>query len=86
MITIKSAKQIEKMRKACEVTKEALELIEKNIRPGISTKELDKIAFDFIKSKGGKPSFLNYNGFPGSICASLNDEVVHGIPNKNIPV
>ena len=84
MITIKSAKQIEKMRKACEVTKEALELIEKNIRPGISTKELDKIAFDFIKSKGGKPSFLNYNGFPGSICASLNDEVVHGIPNKNI--
>jgi len=84
MITIKSVKQIEKMRKACEVTKEALELIEKNIRPGISTKELDKIAFDFIKSKGGKPSFLNYNGFPGSICASLNDEVVHGIPNKNI--
>jgi len=84
MITIKSVKQIEKMRKACEVTKEALELIEKNIRPGISTKELDKIAFDFIKSKGGVPSFLNYNGFPGSICASLNDEVVHGIPNKNI--
>ena len=84
MITIKSAKQIEKMRKACKVTKEALELIEKNIRPGISTKELDKIAFDFIKSKGGVPSFLNYNGFPGSICASLNDEVVHGIPSKNI--
>lgn len=84
MITIKSAKQIEKMRKACAITKEALDLLEKNIRPGISTKQLDKIAFDFIKSKGGVPNFLNYNGFPGSICASVNDEVVHGIPDKKI--
>ncbi len=82
MITIKSAKQIEKMRKACKITKEALELIEKSIKPGISTKQLDKIAYDFIKSQGGVPSFLNYNGFPGSICASVNDEVVHGIPDK----
>ncbi len=83
MITIKSAKQVEKMRKACQITKEALELIEKNIRPGVSTKQLDKIAHDFIISKGAKPNFLNYNGFPGSICASVNDEVVHGIPDKN---
>lgn len=83
MITIKSAKQVEKMRKACEITREALELMEKNIRPGISTKQLDKIAHDFIISKGGKPNFLNYNGFPGSICASVNDEVVHGIPDKH---
>ncbi len=82
MITIKSAKQIEKMRKACNITKEALELIEKSIKPGISTKQLDKIAYDFIKSQGGVPNFLNYNGFPGSICASVNDEVVHGIPDK----
>lgn len=84
MISIKSAKQIEKMRKACQITKEALELIEKNIRPGISTKQLDKLAFDFIKSKGGKPNFLNYEGFPASICASVNDEVVHGIPDKKV--
>ncbi len=83
MITIKSAKQIEKMRKACAITKEALDVIEKNIRPGVSTKQLDKIAHDFIISKGGKPNFLNYNGFPGSICASVNDEVVHGIPDKH---
>lgn len=83
MITIKSAKQVEKMRKACQITKEALELIEKNIRPGVSTKQLDKIAHDFIISKGAKPNFLNYNGFPASICASVNDEVVHGIPDKN---
>lgn len=84
MITIKSAKQIEKMRKACQITKEALAMIEKNIRPGISTKQLDKIAFDFIKSKGGKPNFLNYEGFPASICTSVNDEVVHGIPSKRV--
>lgn len=84
MITIKSAKQIEKMRKACQITKEALAMIEKNIRPGISTKQLDKIAFDFIKSKGGKPNFLNYEGFPASICTSVNDEVVHGIPSKKV--
>lgn len=84
MITIKSAKQIEKMRKACKITKEALDLIEKNVKPGISTKQLDKIAYDFIKSQGGKPNFLNYNGFPGSICASVNDEVVHGIPSTDV--
>ena len=83
MITIKSAKQVEKMRKACKITKEALELIEQIIKPGVTTKQLDKIAHDFIISKGAKPNFLNYNGFPGSICASVNDEVVHGIPDKN---
>ena len=71
------------MRKACKITKEALELIEQNIKPGVTTKQLDKIAHDFIISKGAKPNFLNYNGFPGSICASVNDEVVHGIPDKN---
>ena len=83
MITIKSASQIEKMRKSGAITKGALELIEKSIRPGISTKQLDKIAHDYIISKGAKPNFLNYNGFPGSICASVNDEVVHGIPSKH---
>ena len=84
MITIKSAKEIEKMRESGKITKEALELIEKHIKPGVTTAELDKIAFDFIKSKGATPSFLHYNGFPGSICASPNDWVVHGIPSKDI--
>jgi methionyl aminopeptidase len=82
MITIKSAKQVEKMRASAKITKEALELIEKNIKPGVNTAQLDKIAYDFIISKGARPNFLNYGGFPGSICASVNDEVVHGIPNK----
>lgn len=81
MITIKSAKQVEKMRASAKVTKEALELLEKHIKPGVTTAQLDKIAYDFITSKGARPNFLNYNGFPGSICASVNDEVVHGIPS-----
>ncbi len=82
MITIKSAKQVEKMRESAQITKEALELLEKHIKPGVNTAQLDKIAYDFIISKGARPNFLNYNGFPGSICASVNDEVVHGIPSK----
>ncbi len=81
MITIKSAKQIEKMRASAEVTKGALELLEKHIKPGVTTAQLDKIAHKFIVSKGARPNFLNYNGFPGSVCTSVNDEVVHGIPS-----
>jgi methionyl aminopeptidase len=84
MITIKSATQIEKMREANRITREALELLEKHVKPGISTAQLDKIAYDFILSQGAKPNFLHYNGFPGSICASVNDEVVHGIPSKSV--
>ena len=63
MITIKSAKQVEKMRASAKVTKGALELLEKHIKPGVTTAQLDKIAYDFIISQGAKPNFLNYNGF-----------------------
>ena len=84
MITIKSKSEVEKMRLAGKITGDALRLVEKHIRPGVSTLELDKIAYDFIKKQGATPSFLNYNGFPGSICASPNSWVVHGIPSKNI--
>lgn len=83
MITIKSAKQVEKMRASAKITKETLDLLEKHIKPGVTTAQLDKIAYEFIASKGAKPNFLNYNGFPGSICTSVNDEVVHGIPSKH---
>ena len=82
MVTIKSKTEIEKMRVAGKITCDALREIEKHIRPGVSTLELDKIAFDFIKKHGATPSFLHYNGFPGSICASPNSWVVHGIPSK----
>ena len=84
MITIKSKTEIEKMRVAGKITADALRIVEKHIKPGVSTEYLDKVAHDFIISKGAKPSFLRYNGFPGSICASPNDWVVHGIPSKNV--
>lgn len=84
MITIKSRSEIEKMRIAGRITGLALVEISKHIRPGVSTKELDKVAYDFIKRHGATPSFLNYNGYPASICASVNDMVVHGIPSKDI--
>ena len=84
MVTIKSKTEIEKMRVAGKITGDALREIEKHIKPGVSTLALDKIAFDFIKKRGATPSFLHYNGFPGSICASPNSWVVHGIPSKDI--
>lgn len=84
MITIKSAEEIEKMAEAGRITALALLEVEKAVRAGVSTWELDKIAYDAITSMDAKPAFLNYNGFPKSICASLNDVIVHGIPSKNV--
>ncbi len=82
-ITIKSRSEIEKMREAGRLLALVHEELAKHVRPGISTKELDKIGEDKIRSLGCIPSFLNYNGFPASICISLNDRVVHGIPSKH---
>ena len=82
MITIKSASQIEKMKKAGEIVALTHELMKKNICDGVTTKELDRIAEEFIRSKGAIPSFKNYNGYPASICASINDVVIHGIPGN----
>lgn len=84
MIKLKSEKQIEIMYLSGQITKRALALIEQNIKPGISTLELDKIAEDYIRSQNATPSFKNYDGFPGSICTSVNDVVVHGIPSKKV--
>ena len=84
MITIKKQNEIEIMRVAGSITAGALNEISKHIKPGISTLELDKIAEKFIIDKGAKPAFLRYNGFPNSICSSIDDVVVHGIPRKDI--
>ncbi len=81
MITLKTREQIERMRKAGRVTAGALDAVSRAIKVGVTTKELDAIAEDYIRSHGGIPSFKGYNGFPGSICASVNEEVVHGIPS-----
>ena len=82
MVTIKSHREIELMRKAGKLLAQTHEEMAKAIKPGISTWEIDKIGEDIIRSFGCIPSFLNYNGFPASICVSVNDEVVHGIPDK----
>ena len=83
MISIKNEKEIELMRTAGNITAAVLDEISKHIRPGISTLELDKIANMFIIDKGAKPAFLRYNGFPNSICTSIDDVVVHGIPKAD---
>lgn len=84
MIYLKSASEIEKMKEAGRIVYETFDVLQKNIKPGITTAELDKIAYDFITSQGAKPSFLNYCGYPASVCASVNDTVIHGIPSKKI--
>ncbi len=81
-ITIKSSREIEIMREAGNILAIVHEEMAKAIKPGISTWDIDKIGYDVIKSYGCTPSFLNYNGYPASICVSVNDEVVHGIPSK----
>lgn len=84
MIVLKSQKDIEKMRPACVLSAEVLQLAGELIKPGISTKELDNLLHKYIVKNKGVPSFLGYNGFPGSACISLNDTIIHGIPSKDI--
>jgi methionyl aminopeptidase len=83
-LEIKSPDQVDLMRRAGLVVGRTLELLRGSVRPGISTAELDGIAEDHIRSAGATPSFLGYQGFPASICASVNDEVVHGIPGERV--
>ncbi|MGL5614851.1 MAG: type I methionyl aminopeptidase [Sarcina sp.] len=80
MITIKNEIEIDLMRKAGRIVGETLNLLKQNIRPGITTAELDRIAEEFIVKQGATPSFKGLYGFPGSVCISVNDQVVHGIP------
>ena len=82
MIKIKSDREIELMKIAGKIVGDTHNYLKKYIKPGITTKELDKLAHDFIIKSGAYPSFKGYNGYPGSICTSINDEVVHGIPGN----
>ena len=81
MVSIKSSTDLKKLREAGLIAGRALKLAGESIKPGMTTKALDKIVHDYIISCGAKPSFLNYNGFPGSACISINEEVIHGIPS-----
>ncbi len=82
MITIKTPEEIELLNIAGSIVYDTHKYLQKYLKPGISTLELDKLAHDYIISRGATPSFLNYDGFPNTLCISVNDEVVHGIPSK----
>ena len=84
MITLKSEKEIALMRRAGKITAAARALARDMVKPGVTTQQIDKAVFEFIKSQGAVPSFLNYHGYPGSACISVNDEVIHGIPGKRV--
>jgi methionyl aminopeptidase len=82
-VTIKSAREIELMREAGRLLAEVHDELAAFIKPGISTKDIDKLGEKLIRERGCIPNFLNYHGYPASVCVSVNDEVVHGIPNKH---
>lgn len=84
MISIKTKDDIKKLRKSCDICSFVRRQILQKIRPGIPTIELDKIAHRIIEARGAVPSFLNYRGYPNSICVSINDELVHSIPGPRI--
>jgi methionyl aminopeptidase len=89
VILIKSKKEIDYIRESCRIVAETLQLLKSNVRPGITTLELDKIAEDYIISNDAIPAFKGYSqggapGFPGSVCSSVDDEVVHGIPGQRV--
>jgi len=89
VILIKSKKEIDLIRESCVIVAEVLQLVKRYVKPGITTIELDKIAEDYILSNNGRPAFKGYSqagsfDFPGSICSSIDDEVVHGIPGNRV--
>ena len=84
MIVLKSSREIDLMRKAGKITAAARALAGSMVAPGVTTREIDRAVRRFIRSHGAEPSFLGYNGFPASVCISVNDEVIHGIPGKRV--
>ena len=82
MIILKTESEIAKMRKAGKITGDTLKLLEEKVKPGISTLELNDIAEKYIRSQGATPSFLGLYNYPASVCISIDEEVVHGIPSK----
>ena len=84
MTTIKTEEEIELLRKAGNIVYQTHQYLKGKLKAGMTTDEIDKLAYDFIISKGATPSFLNYEGFPKTVCISVNDEVVHGIPGSRV--
>ncbi len=83
MVVLKSSRELELMKEACQISAEALMVAGEAVKPGVSTKEIDKIAYDLIKKRGATPNFLGLYDFPATACISINNEVIHGIPKAN---
>lgn len=84
MVTIKSETELEYMRKAGAILRDTLALVEENAKPGVTTRRLNAIAYDYIKKNKAVPSFLGYGGFPYTICASIDEQIVHGFPSARV--
>ena len=84
MITIKSAREIEIMRRSGKITAKTLVRLIEAAKPGVTTRDLDRIADESIRALGGIPTFIGYNGYPSAICTSVNEEVVHGMPGERV--
>ncbi|MCK9244362.1 MAG: type I methionyl aminopeptidase [Candidatus Marinimicrobia bacterium] len=84
MVHIRTSEEIEKIRESGRIVYETIMLVGREIRPGITTRRLDRLADEFIRSQGGRSAFKGYRGFPGSICTSINEQVVHGIPSDRV--
>ncbi len=86
MVILRTPAEIEQMRRAGSLVGQVLERLREHVAPGVSTRELDAIAENMIRSRGGVPSFKGYRGYPASICASVNNEIIHGIPGDRMLV
>lgn len=84
MVHVKSEKEIDLMRAPCAIVRDCLSFVGERIRPGMTTGEVDKLVYDFVKASGAEPSCLGYGGFPASACVSVNEVVVHGIPDDRV--
>lgn len=82
MIILKSSEEVGKIKRAGRIVSEVLRELKKQVKPGVTTLDLDRIAEEGIRKRGGQPAFKGYRGFPATLCASVNDEIVHGIPSK----
>ena len=81
---VKNEEQIQKIKESAKINNAVLDLVSEKIKEGMSTEDIDKIVYDYTVSQGAIPAPLNYGGFPKSVCTSINEEVCHGIPDKNI--
>ena len=84
MILVKTEQEIDAMRESCAIVRDTLAFVGTKVRPGVTTAELDAYAEEFIRSRGAVPSCLGYCGYPASVCASVNEEIVHGIPGDRV--